>query len=208
MGINIESDLIKCLSLISSDWQMQNNQLDRRTNFIYDASSLKECMELIELNNVDKEYALDRWYNYMTSIRCEYIFCEYGAIHDNNIYNHDVDIYINNIPFAVKLTVYPARLSNRPYNLKTRNGKNSMIRCYYQNQSQQNRKQLINRLYVVCDGRDSYECLRMKSDFEILRKKIKSFMEFSLINGVNQIDIHDNGKKYTVKSDIIYISYE
>ena len=83
-----------------------------------------------------------------------------------------------------------------------------MIKWYYENQSQQSRKQLINRLYVVCDGKTPYECLKMKSDFELLRKRISDFMALSLKNGLNKIDIYDNGRKYSVYSDIVYISYE
>lgn len=143
----------------------------------------------------------------MTSVACEYLFCEFGAVHDNDVYNHDIDIYINGIPFDVKLTIYPAKLSHRPYDLKTRTGKKEMIKWYYANQSQQARKQMLNRLYVVCDGKDAYECLIMKSDFKLLREKISSFMRYSLNNGINEIDIVDNGIIYHLKSDIIYISY-
>ena len=208
MNIQLEQDLKKCLSLINADWKMQNNYMDRRSNFIYKFNTLEECLKQIQITGVDKEYALHRWYNYMTSIACEYLFCEFGATHDEDIYNHDVDIYINGIPFDVKLTIYPAKLSHRPYDLKTRSGKNDMIKWYYANQSQQARKQMLNRLYVVCDGKDAYECLIMKSDFSILRQKISAFMSYSIKNGVNKINIIDNGITYSLQSDIIYISYE
>lgn len=207
MNSKLERDLQTCLSMIRADWKMQNNYLDRQTNFIYRCDSLEKCLEQIRIAGVEKEYALHRWYNYMTSVACEYLFCEFGAVHDNDVYNHDVDIYINGIPFDVKLTIYPAKLSHRPYDLKTRTGKNEMIKWYYANQSQQSRKQMLNRLYVVCDGKDAYECLIMKSDFKLLREKISSFMRYSLNNGINEIDIVDNGITYHLKSDIIYISY-
>lgn len=203
----LESDLIRCLAMINPDWKMQNNILDKQTNFIYQCETLDDCLTEISIRNVDKEYALHRWYNYMTSIACEYIFCDYGAVHDDNIYNHDVDIYINDIPFDVKLTVYPAKLSNRPYNLNTRNGKNQLIQWYYANQSQQSRKQLLNRIYVVCDASTQAECLEMKSNFSLLRKAIQEFMEDSLQNGVNIIQVNDNDEIYTLQSDIVYISY-
>lgn len=207
MSTQLEEDLIRCADLISADWSMQNNYQDCRTNFIYRVSTLDECLEQIRLTGVDKDYALHRWYNYMTSIKCEHIFCEFGAVHDDDIYNHDVDIYINGIPFDVKVTIYPAKLSDRPYNLRTRQGKNKMIEWYYANQSQQARKQLLNRLYIVCDGTNAYECLKMKSDFTLLRQKIKAFMESALTNGVNSITITDNGRTYKLQSEIIYIAY-
>ena len=205
---NLEKDLRDCLSMISNDWDMQNDFNDKKTNFIYSTKSLKECLHLINFHKVDKDYTLHRWYNYMTSVYCEYLFCEYGAIHEQDKCNHDVDIYINEIPFDVKLTIYPAKLSNRPYNLKTRKGKNQLIQWYYSNQSQQARKQLLNRIYIVCDGNTPYECLKMKSDFNILKKKIKQFMEYSIKNGFNKLSIKDDNKEYILYSDIIYITYE
>lgn len=208
MNNNLEQDLVNCLKLISADWKMQNNYMDRRTNFIYSCETLDECLNQIQATGVDKAYALHRWYNYMTSVACENLFCDYGAIHEEDIYNHDVDIFINGVPFDVKLTIYPAKLSNRPFNLKTRAGKNNMIEWYYANQSQQSRKQMLNRLYVVCDGKDAYECLQMKSDFPLLREKISAFMQNALNFGVNSVSISDNGVTYNLQSDIIYISYE
>lgn len=208
MNEKLETDLKKCIELISADWKMQNNIDDQKTNFIYKAGTLEECLYLIDKNQVNQDYALHRWYNYMTSVYCEYLFCDYGAIHEKDIYNHDVDIYINGTPFDVKLTVYPAKLNERPFNLNKRLGRNQMIKWYYLNQSQQSRKQLLNRLYVVCDGKNNYECLKMKSDFSLLRKKIKSFMEYVNINGLNEIKIIDNQIAYTLKSDIILIKYD
>lgn len=107
---------------------MQNNYYDKSSNFIYSIISLDDCLDEIEKRNVDKDYALHRWYNYHTSIYCEEIFCDYGAIKEKDKFNHDVDIYIDGIPYDVKLTVYPAALSNRPYNLKKRKDRNEMIK--------------------------------------------------------------------------------
>lgn len=203
---NIETDLKKTLDIISADWQLQNNYYDQSSNFIYKMESLDACLIEIARTGVNKEYALHRWYNYMTSIQCEYIFCEYGAIHEKDKYNHDVDIYIDSVPFDVKLTVYPAKLSDRPYDLKTRIGKDNMIRWYYANQSQQNRKQMLNRLYVVCDAPTPYQNMVMKSNFDLMRERISAYMRYVKEHGLNEITITDCGKSYKLKSDIIHIN--
>jgi hypothetical protein len=202
----IEQDLKRCLSLIKSEWKSQNNFLDKSSNFIYKCSTLDHCLAEINSRGVDQDYSLHRWYNYMTSITCEYLFCEIGAIHEKDIHNHDVDIYINGIPFDVKLTVYPAKLSKKPYDLTTREGKNSMIHWYYANQSQQSRKQIINRIYVVCDGINSYDSLRLKSEFDLLKKKINAFMTHAMNFGLNQIEIIDELIPYKIYSELIYIT--
>lgn len=203
--LQLEKDLRRTLQIISSTWGMQNNHYDKASNFIYRMNSLDECLSEIDRTNVNKNYALHRWYNYKTSITCEKIFCEYGAVHEKDRFNHDVDIYIDGIPFDVKLTVYPKALSKNAYDLSTREGKNNMIRWYYNNQSQQNRKQNLNRLYVVCDASSPDENLLMKCNFSLMRKYIKAFMESVKENGLNEIIISDNGKEYNLKSDIIHI---
>jgi len=206
MNQKLEQDLRRTVNIISADWNMQNNYYDKSTNFIYKMKTLDDCLIEIEKHKVDKNYALHRWYNYMTSIQCEYIFCEFGAVHEKDPYNHDVDIYIDSIPFDVKLTLYPAKLSHRPYDLSSRDGKDSMIRWYYANQSQQNRKQLLNRLYVVCDASDPKDNMAMKSDFELMRKRIGEYMNYVKNNGLRDIIISDSGKEYRLKSDIIRLN--
>ena len=155
---------------------------------------------------ISTEYALHRWYNFHISIYCEQLFVELGAVKERDNKNREVDIYVENIPFDVKVLVYPNALSNHPYDLKTRNGKNSMIRWLYKNQSQQQRKHLKNRLFIVCDGKTQYDNLCFKSDFEQIRKKIKTYLDDVKKNRFNEMIIKDNGKLYSVKSDIIYIN--
>ena len=203
MNPKLEKDLQNIMNIISADWDMQNNHYDEASNFIYKVSSLDECLNEIERTGVNREYALHRWYNYVTSIQCEDIFCEYGAVHEADKCNHDVDIYIDEFPFDVKLTVYPAMLSSRPYDLNTRTGKNDMIRWYYANQSQQNRKQLLNRLYVVCDGPTAHESMVMKSNFDLMRERISEYMSYVREHGFNELTIVDAGREYRLKSDII-----
>lgn len=203
--LQLEKDLRRTLQIISSSWKRQDNSSDDESNFIYRMNSLEECFSEIQRTKVNKDYALHRWYNYKTSTTCEKIFCEYGAVHEKNRSNHDVDIYIDGIPFDVKLTVYPKSLSKNIYDLSTRVGKDGMIQWYYSNQSQENRKQILNRLYVVCDATSYNESLLMKCNFSLMRKYIKAFMESIKANGLNEITISDNGKEYHLKSDIIHI---
>lgn len=202
-SVQLEKDLARCLSLMEPSWPRQNNRMDRRTKFVYDCDTLEQCLKNIERYGADRNYALHRWYNHKTGIVREYIFCEYGAVHSKDKYDHDVDIYIKGEPFDVKLTVYPARLPGRQYNLRSREGKDGMIRWFYQNQSQQGRKQLTNRLYVVCGGATAREKMRKKSDFHAIRTGIRPFMEDVKIRGVQTIAIPPGGHK--VKSDIIYL---
>ncbi len=87
----------------------------------------------------------------------EGLFVKYGAQKEKQLYNHDIDIYINEIPYDVKLTVYPAKLkrSGEILNLHNRDDKNTLIRWMYANQSQEGRKHLKNRMFIVCNGENT-----------------------------------------------------
>ncbi len=203
--INLEEELKKALQYITPEWRMQNNSMDYRSNFIYNVQTVDEVIEKSKDNGIDYIYALHRWYNFNTSIQCEKIFTEYGAEKEQDTKNKEIDIYIENIPFDVKLTVYPKALQQHEYDLKTRNGKNAMIQWLYSHQSQQQRKHLANRLFIVCDGNNQYESLVLKSDFVQIRNKIKNYIDDVKMNGFNELIIMDNNQQYKVKSDIIYI---
>lgn len=206
MNTNIELEIKKALQYIRPEWKMQNNYNDYKSNFIYRVKTVDECIREAENNNIELQYVLHRWYNFVTSIHCEELFIECGAEKEEDLKNKEIDIYIDGVPFDVKLTVYPKALYNHPYNLKTREGKNKMIEWMYEHQSQQGRKHLKNRLFIVCDGKEQYNSLCLKSDFEQIKTKIQNFMQNIKINGFNEMIIIDGGIKYKVISDIICIN--
>lgn len=219
MDKGLEEDLHKALEIMSVDWPMQKKIRNKETGFIYKADSLQKCLEMIEQNKGNKEYdydfkeyALHRWYNYQTSVMCEYIFCEYGAVHDPDPYNHDVDIRIAGREYDVKLTVYPKALpwEKRDYYLGTREGKDELVRWFYDNQSQEDRKQMLNRLYVVCDGSDDVENMAMKCDLALMRKRIAAYMDYEKSNGQRCGMITDKatGKKHRLFCDLIRLNRE
>ena len=197
----IEEDLSHCLQIME-DWGVQNNEDDRKTNFIYKCNTLNEVLYCVNKYKAPLQYALHRWFNYITSKNTEYIFCEFGAIKEPNIYNHDIDIYINSIPFDVKLTTYPKALNHRPYNLTTREGKNEMIRWFYTNQSKGKRKQYINRLYVVVDGSNP---LQLKADTYKIRTQVQKYMKYTNQYGLNIVEIPTDNNTTLVYSDLIFI---
>ena len=202
-----QEELKKALSLISLEWLRQNNRFDKRSNFIYRVETVDECLQKAREMAIDENYVLHRWYNYQTSIYCEGLFVKYGAQKEKQLYNHDIDIYINEIPYDVKLTVYPAKLkrSGEILNLHNRDDKNTLIRWMYANQSQEGRKHLKNRMFIVCNGENTYQNLALKSDFDIIETRISGYFHFLENNEPNKLVIQDAGQEYEVYSDIISI---
>lgn len=206
MNNELENEIKKAADLLSNNWIFQNNFDDYKSNFIYKVKTINEVYNESKNNGIDFQYALHRWYNFNTSILSENIFVELGATKESNPKHKEIDLYIDGIPFDVKLTVYPKKLEKENLDLRSRNDKNNLIRWLYNNQSQQQRKHLKNRLFIVCKGNSINENQKLKSDFNQIRQKVKDFIKYSSINGFNELEIDDNNIKYTVKSDIIYIS--
>ena len=206
----LKEELEKALNLMNPNWKKQNNTDDRLTNFIYYTNSLDKIIEISKSKNLDLNYVLHRQYNFKTSNACEKIFEFYGAVREKNTTHHDIDFYISGEPFDLKLTVYPQALKNDNllYDLTKVNEKNELIRWFYLNQSQQNRKHMKNRLFIVCNGSDN---MKLKSDFLKICKEVKLWIEPYLDKEkkphFNTLTIKDNdGNKYSVKSDIILIT--
>lgn len=53
-----------------------------------------------------------------------------------------------------------------------------MIRYLYKKQSHEKRKQLSNRIYILCEGSDNKKSLELKYNFELIDKQVKSFMDY------------------------------
>lgn len=202
-----QRELQKALNLIRENWGRQNNANDRRSNFIYQVQTVDECLRRAQVLGIDSNYVLHRWYNFHTSTKCEEIFVEHGAIKEQDPYNHDIDIYIDDIPYDVKLTVYPAKLENEGVfiDLNSRNGKNDLIQWFYSNQSQEGRKHLKNRIFIVCNGDTAFEKMAKKCDFETIDKAIRNYFNYLLSNAPNQLVIEDSGRQFEVYSEIINI---
>ena len=201
----LRKELKLALKHLNANWKMQSDADDEKSRFIYTTKTVNAVLEQAKLNDIDPSYALHRWYHYHTSKECENIFIENGAIKEPNYHHKTIDIYIQGISFDVKLTVYPQKLADHPYDLTTRQGKNKMIEWLYKNQSQEQRKHLKNRLFIVCDGDTPYESLCLKSNFEQIEEKIKIYLQITTEKGFNELEIFDNGIRYSIKSDIIYI---
>ena len=202
---------------LSENWPRQNNDLDNATRFIYRIRTYADLLqsdEMRRLSDENKQYALHRWYNTKTSKVCERIFVEYGAVsatRDEDL--HHTDIYINGVPFDVKVSVFPQNITVRNMNLdlKRRADKNRLIQWFYGNQSSEQRNCFNNRLFVVCEGNNTTENNRLKQSFDQMDVKIQTYMEYlrQINYTFNEVIVHSrDGQERTVKSDIITISQE
>ena len=183
--ILIESELKKRLAYPYKWGRKQNDQFDKLTNFVYRISSFEDLLKEVETKfKKDKEhknisnYALNRWYNFRSAQAVEKIFCSLPNVKPAlDEKDRLVDFTIDGFTFDHKTSIYP---KNFPYPIEEAIKKtDELIKWLYQNQSQQQRKHLKNRLFIVLYS-STGEHWKLKAEISWLKERIEKYM-----NGFN-----------------------
>ena len=177
----IESELKKRLSYPYKWGRKQNDYFDNLTNFVYHISNFDEVINEIETKfKNDKEhqnisnYALNRWYNFWSAQAVEKIFCSLPNVKPAlDEKDRLVDFTINGVKFDHKTSVFPKGF---PYDINEAIKKtDELIKWLYKNQSQQQRKHLKNRLFIVLYS-STGEHWKLKSEILWLKERIEKYM--------------------------------
>jgi len=185
MNVNldqIETELKKRLTYPYKWGRKQNDQFDKLTNFIYSTFLFDDVR--IEINRRFKNdpnrknisnYALNRWYNFWSAQAVEKIFCSLPNVKPAlDSKDRLVDFTIDGVSFDHKTSVFP---KNFPYQIKEAVKKtDELIKWLYKNQSQQQRKHLQNRLFIVLYSRDG-EHWKLKAEISWLKERIEKYLE-------------------------------
>jgi hypothetical protein len=179
--VQIEKELKKRLSYPYKWGRKQNDQYDRLTNFVYRISSFEEVLNEIEKRfKDDKEhqnianYALNRWYNFWSAQAVEKIFCSLPNVKPAlDEKDKLVDFTIDGVTFDHKTSIFP---KNFRYPIEEAIKKtNELILWLYKHQSQQQRKHLKNRLFIVLYSSDG-EHWKLKAEISWLKERIEKYM--------------------------------
>ncbi|MGB1019318.1 MAG: hypothetical protein ACPGVH_09600 [Chitinophagales bacterium] len=179
----------------------QTNELDAKTSFIYTTYSYKRLLERSKkLNENEKNYAYNRWYNFWSAKAVEYIFSKSQKIRKNeDKYHKTIDFWLNDTPFDHKTSVFPKK-----FNLKFQyylENKKELIDWFYKNQSQQQRKHLENRLFVVLYNSNDLQHWKMKAEIALLQKHISDYLENFEEKQLISLDFDEK----RVFSDVLFI---
>lgn len=155
----------------------QQDDWDHQTNFIYQTYSFERLLE--RLVSLDKElinYGLNRWYNFWSAMAIEQLFATHPEVTPNkNKYDKLVDFSINGIPFDHKTSIYPKGFKHHyPYALSH---KTELSKWLYANQSQQGRKHMANRLFVVLYDSQKGEHWQLKAEIASLKKAVDAYLQ-------------------------------
>jgi hypothetical protein len=180
--IQIESELKKRLKYPYKWGRRQNDYFDKLTNFVYKIPEFELVLKEIESRfKKDKEhknisnYALNRWYNFWSAQAVEKIFCSLPNVKPAlDEKDRLVDFTIEGVTFDHKTSIFP---KNFPYPIDEAIKKTDvLIKWLYKNQSQQQRKHLKNRLFIVLYSAQG-EHWRLKSEITWLKERIEKYME-------------------------------
>ncbi len=198
----IEIELKKRLPFPYSWGKMQSDSWDKKTNFIYKTYSFETLIKrTVGFDKPLKDYALNRWYNYWSAMAAEDIFNSHEIVSANkNKFDKFVDFRINNIPFDHKTSVFPKGF-NKSYNYALKN-KTELINWLYENQSQEGRKHLKNRLFIILYDNKTQKHWQLKSEILILKKSINDYINNFYLENLTKL----NFGKDEILSDIIWVT--
>jgi hypothetical protein len=177
----IESELKKRLSYPYKWGQKQNDNYDKQTNFIYHTFSFEELLKEVDTRFKSNkqydsyfDYTLNRWYNFWSAQAVESIFCSLPNVMPAlDSKDRLVDFTIHGAAFDHKTSIFP---KNFPFKIDEAIKKtDELIKWLYKHQSQQQRKHLKNRLFIVLYAKDS-EHWKLKSEIMWLKERIEKYM--------------------------------
>ncbi len=180
--IQIETELKKRLSYPYKWGRKQNDYFDKLTNFVYKISSFEDVLKEIEVQfRNDKEhqnianYALNRWYNFWSAQAVEKIFCSLPNVKPAlDEKDRLVDFTIDGVTFDHKTSIFP---KNFPHTIdESIKRTDELIIWLYKHQSQQQRKHLKNRLFIVLYS-STGEHWKLKAEISWLKERIEKYMQ-------------------------------
>lgn len=177
----IETELKKRLVYPYKWGQKQNDHFDKQTNFIYHTFKFDDLLHEIDKrfksdkdNDLYFNYSLNRWYNFWSAQAVENIFCSLPNVKPAlDSKDRLVDFTIQGASFDHKTSIFP---KNFPYKIdEAIKHTDELIKWLYKHQSQQQRKHLKNRLFIVLYSHNG-DHWKLKSEILWLKERIEKYM--------------------------------
>jgi len=204
---HIEEELKKRWPYPDKWFRKQNNEWDKRSNFIYQSQEfavvVSKISEAVAKNGYDKKqffyYSINRWYNFWSAIAVEEIFKnQKEVLKAVNSKNRLVDFTIQKIKFDHKTSKFPNGFGKK-IEYAQANPK-ELILWLYKNQSQQNRMHFENRLFIIVYDQKGSN-YKLKAEITWLKKLIENYV--STFDPSKLIEVQVQPEK-TALSDIIW----
>lgn len=202
--MDLQAELNKALADFKSWGDVQNDRFDSYTKYIYNTETYDELVEKtkktcevypdLEYDRVFR-YALNRWFNHMISDFAESVFLSHDIVEDEpDIYNKEIDFYINDIPFDLKMSVFPKWFEKDIDYAMVH--KEELIERMYKHCSKEKRLHNGNKMFIVCYSSDG-DHNSVKGNLQWVKEVIDEYMEDY---DQDNLVIYDNSL-----SDVIFI---
>ena len=198
--LRVENELKKRLAYPYKWGRKQSDDWDAKTSFIYTTYSFEKLLE--KTTSFDEEvrnYALNRWYNFWSAEAVENLFSLHEKVTPNiNKFDKLIDFTINTTCFDHKTTVFPICFNQTVAYAK--NNPTELIQWLYLNQSQESRKHLKNRLFIVLVEKNK-EHWKLKAEIKLLKSEIDTYVKNFNSEKLFQLNLENN----TILSDLIWV---
>lgn len=198
---SLESELKKRLDFPYSWGRKQSDDWDRQTKFIYQTQNFESLEN--QCKNFDdalKNYAFNRWLNFWSAKAIEQIFTNHPSVRkEDNPFSKTVDFYISEIPFDHKSSIFPKQFG-KSFDYATTH-KKELIEWLYQNQSQQGRKHLENRLFIVFFDEKNNEHWKLKMELTLIQENIEDYLRNFSRDSLVSLNLDSR----EILSDVIWI---
>jgi len=198
--VRVETELKKRLIHPYKWGRKQSDDWDAKTSFIYTTYSFEKLLEkTASFDEKVRDYALNRWYNFWSAEAVENLFSLHEKVTPNkNKFDKLIDFTINTTCFDHKTTVFPKGFNQTVAYAKS--NPTELIQWLYLNQSQESRKHLKNRLFVVLVEKNN-EHWKLKAEINLLKTAIDSYVEKFNCDSLIQINLENNA----ILSDLIWV---
>jgi hypothetical protein len=152
-----------------------------------------------------ENYTVRRWYNHHTHDQLLKIFYAHADVRpEANRKNHQIDFYYRDIPFDLKISRFPRAY---PKTLRfAQQYPHHLAQWQYENQSNQGRYHLGNRLFVVLrNSTQPSQTWRQRRDFETLETIIGSFLDTPTLLGLTITNQHTQTRHRLWTAVIFYL---
>lgn len=203
---NIQTELEKRIIYPYKWFIKQNDEYDKLSDFVYKTDNFEEILRKINQINIagDKKelffnYTINRWYNFYTAQAIEACFHLSPKVRPfENKKDKFIDFYINDIPFDLKISVFPSKYEK---DINTAiNHKDDLIKWLYANQSQERRFHKENRLFFMLYDAVNLEHWKLKSQIKWLSLIIHNYLETFRAHNLLTFSSDDN----IIYTDIIW----
>jgi septum formation topological specificity factor MinE len=198
--LRVETELKKRLAFPYKWGRKQSDDWDAKTSFIYSTYTFEKLLEkTASFDETVRDYALNRWYNFWSAEAVENLFSLHEKVTPNiNKFDKLIDFTINTTCFDHKTTVFPIGFNQTVAYAKNKPAE--LIQWLYLNQSQESRKHLKNRLFIVLVEKNK-EHWKLKAEIKLLKSEIDRYVENFNSENLFQLNLENN----TILSDLIWV---